>query len=320
MANIRAIKDRIKSISNTQKITKAMKMVAAAKVRRAESAVKESRPFTFELLKIFTTAYDKICNCNYAKIKCIEAVDNYPALLKTREIKTVGIVVVSSNKGLAGAYSGNIVRFCIKRIKEAAKKGQKVKLYLVGTKSQAPLKNAKRNLDFEVEKIYPGLMNDICHTSALLLANDLASDYENEKIDSIELITTRYQNMMTYKVEDWTLLPAMSPENCPKEFHRDSKTLENENTDNQAHAIMEFEPSVEDVLKIIVPMYMTNVIYQALLEANASELASRMTAMSAATNNAQNMIEQLTIEYNKKRQEKITNELIEIVSGADALK
>lgn len=322
MANLRAIKDRIKSISNTQKITKAMKMVAAAKVKKAENAVRESRPFTFELLKIFSTAHDKICNSDYARIKTQENINNYPALLEEREIKTIGIVVVSSNKGLAGAYSSNVVRFCTNRIKEAHANGQKVKLYLAGTKALAPLKSAQRNLDFEIVQVYPNIMNDISHTSALVLTEDIADDYVNKEIDSIELITTRYHNMMTYKVENWTLLPAITSDSCPREFHREEEYTSSveRQSEHPADAIMEFEPSVEAVLSIVVPMYVTNVVYQAILEAGASELASRMTAMSAATNNAQEMIESLTVDYNKKRQEKITGELIEIVSGADALK
>jgi len=318
MANLRAIKDRIKSIASTQKITKAMKMVAAAKVKKAENAVRESRPFTYELLKMFATAHDRICSTDYAKIKTEANIENYPALLEKREIKTVGIIVVSSNKGLAGAYSGNIVRFTLKRIRECIEKGQKVKLYLAGTKALPPLKSAQRQLEFEIVKTYNDIMNDISASSAYYLASNIADAYVKKEIDSVELVTTRYQNMMVYKVEDWTLLPAITEDNCPREFHRDEEPSQHD--ENHVDSMMEFEPSAEAVLSAIVPMYITNVIYQALLEGGASELASRMTAMSAATNNAQEMIDKLTIDYNKKRQEKITGELIEIVSGADALK
>ena len=126
MANLRNIKDRINSIKNTQKITKAMKMVAAAKVKKAESAVKASRPFTLELYKMFCWAYKEVEKNKCDKIKTKNNIDNYPALLEKREVNTVGILVVSSNKGLAGAYCANIVRYSINLIKELISKGKKV--------------------------------------------------------------------------------------------------------------------------------------------------------------------------------------------------
>jgi F-type H+-transporting ATPase subunit gamma len=160
-------------------------------------------------------------------------------------------------------------------------------------------------------------MNDISAPSASAWANELAKEYIDHKIDSIELITTRYQNMMTYKVEDWTLLPAICEEKGVKKFH--DKHNEQNHNEHHIDALMDFEPSAEAILATVVPMYLANIIYQAMLEASASELASRVSAMSAATDNARDMIEQLTIVYNKKRQEKITDEIIEIVSGANAL-
>ena len=320
MANLRNIKDRINSIKNTQKITKAMKMVAAAKVKKAESAVKASRPFTLELYKMFCWAYKEVEKNKCDKIKTKNNIDNYPALLEKREVNTVGILVVSSNKGLAGAYSANIVRFTIAEIKKALREGKKVKLYLAGQKAYPALKNAARNLDFEIKAVYSSVMDNPDSTNSLVLAEDLSAQYVDREIDSIELITTRYQNMMTYKVEKWTLLPVLEV----KEFHRKEFDAEhNVRHSESSHKIdplTEFEPDLCSILQKIVPMYITNIIFQAFLEAQASELASRMTAMSAATNNAQEMIRVLTIDYNKARQAQITQELNEVVSGADALK
>lgn len=319
MANLRNIKDRITSIQNTQKITRAMKMVAAAKVKKAENAVKMSRPFTFELYKMFTKVCKATSNSGFAPIKTKRAIDNYPGLLEKREIKTVGFVVMSSNKGLAGAYSANIVRFALKEIKQALNEGKNVKLYLAGQKALAPLKNASRVLNFEIEEIYTSIMDNPDSTNSLILAEDLAAQYVKGEIDSIELITTRYQNMMTYKVEKWTLLPVTVKEFHKKEFDEEHNVKHAESS-HKIDPLTEFVPDLCTILQNVMPMYITNIIFQALLEANASELASRMTAMSAATNNAQEMIRALTIDYNKARQAQITQELNEVVSGADALK
>lgn len=319
MANLRNIKDRITSIQNTQKITRAMKMVAAAKVKKAENAVKMSRPFTFELYKMFTKVFKALSDCPLEKVNTERAIDNYPELLAKREIKTVGFVVMSSNKGLAGAYSANIVRFTLNEIKKALDEGKKVKLYLAGQKAYPALKNAARNLDFEIKNVYTSIMDNPDSTNSLILAEDLALEYVNKEIDSIVLITTRYVNMMTYKVEKWTLLPVEVKEFHKKEFDEEHKVVHNESS-HKIDPLTEFVPDLCTILQKVVPMYITNIIFQAFLEASASELASRMTAMSAATNNAQEMIRVLTIDYNKARQAQITQELNEVVSGADALK
>lgn len=322
MANLRNIKDRIVSIQNTQKITRAMKMVAAAKVKKAENAVKMSRPFTFELFKAFKKIFAATDYGSLESIKTKRAIDNYPKLLEKKEIDTVGFVIISSNKGLAGAYSANIVRFTLKEIKKAQSEGKKVKLYLVGQKAYAPLKNSARTMGFEIKEVYSSIMDNPDSTNALILAEDLAHEYINDKIDTIELITTRYQNMMTYKVEKWTLLPIWAQE-THETFHKKEFNIEHNVHDRERQdkitPLTEFIPDINSLLQKIVPMYLTNIIFQALLEASASELASRMTAMSAATNNAQDMIKLLTVEYNKARQAQITQELNEVVSGANAI-
>lgn len=321
MANLRNIKDRINSIKNTQKITRAMKMVAAAKVKKAEAAVKASRPFTLELFKMFSWAYKETQKSKCDKIKTNEAISNYPALLAQREINTIGLVVVSSNKGLAGAYCANIVRYSLNLIKKYKQEGKKIKVYFVGQKAAPAIKNAKKALDFDIKKTYVSVLDGVDSNSAYVVASDLADDYINGEIDAIELVTTRYKNMMTYKTESWRLLPATYDSGKIKEFH--NKELDEElNYTHKEHKIeplSEYVPDLNSVLSTIVPMFITNVIFQAFLEAQASELASRMTAMSAATNNASDMISSLTIEYNKARQAKITQELTEIIAGTSAV-
>jgi len=303
MANLKDIKSRINSVENTKKITRAMKMVAAAKVKKAETSVKASRPFSQELLSLFRKMLSTVGELSQSGEKIENSLNNYYGLLTNREIKTVGLVLISSNKGLAGAYNANVVRAILKKIKAYKEDEKKVVLYLVGQKGIAAFKH--KNDEYEIANTYLAVANDPTPSGAQLIAEDLANDYINQKIDKIEIITTRFNNMMSYSVQDWTVLPAKL------DYDSEDKT-------GEPDALMEFIPSTDSILKKIVPMYITNTIFQALLEANASELASRMTAMSAASNNAEEMIDTLTVNYNKARQGAITQELIEIVSGAEA--
>ncbi len=306
MANLKDIKTRIQSVQNTRKITRAMKMVAAAKVKKAESTVKSARPFATELSTIFKRMLSAV-NGEYSveNLKVKSAIDNYPVLLEKRDIKSVGLLVMSSNKGLAGAYNANIIRKTISMIKEYNDNGLKVYLFIVGQKGISGLKRKIENLNCEIAKTYLSIANDVTATGARLVAEDLADFFVDRRIDKIEILTTRFKNMMSYSVQNWEILPL-------------GDDMKDEN--HQIDPLMIFEPSVHGILQSLVPMYISNIIYQALLEAQASELASRMTAMSAASNNADEMIRLLSIDYNKARQWAITQELVEIVSGANALK
>ena len=304
MPNLKDIKSRINSVKNTQKITRAMKMVAAAKVKKAEYTVKVTIPFSSELLIMFKRMLATIGEKNDIQDngeKYAHPINNYPALLTRREIKTEGIIVVTSNKGLAGAYNANIVRAVLKRIEENTEKGIETKLYVVGQKGVSALQHKEGT---NIVKKYIAVMDNPNSSSANIIAEDIAEDYVNGEIDKIEVITTRFNNMMSYSVQHWELLPV---------------EIEYNENEHKLDALMEFIPSPKAILKKIVPMYITNEIFQAILEAYASELASRMTAMSAASNNAEEMINELTVAYNKARQSTITNEIIEIVSGAAAL-
>ena len=306
MANSRDIRDRIASIKNTQKITRAMKMVAAAKVKKSELQAKANRPFSFELGKMFYRILSSVGEYTTQGLKTQRAIDNYPKLLEKRETKTVGLLLISSNKGLAGAYNANLVKYCANLIKKYTEENINVKLIVVGQKGLNGLKPVQRKYNFEIIKSYTNLPQNPNSSFATILAEDLADLYLANDIDKIQIVTTRFKNMMSYNTEDWTILPL----EVDKE-----KISENKNIDTQ----MEFEPNAQSILQKLVPMFLTNTILQALFEANASELASRMTAMSAATDNAGKMIQNLSIEYNKARQAAITNELSEIVAGADAL-
>ncbi len=311
MPNLLDIKARISSIQNTKKITKAMKMVAAAKVKRSQVKVLAARPFS----KALAEAFAKVLSCNESftpsGLKIERAIDNYPVLMQKREQKSAGILVVTSNRGLAGAYNANVLRFVMKKIQEYKNNGIDSKLFIVGTKGTAFLKRRAEQYGFEIVNTYTKISQEPNSSNALVIAEDMAKAFVDGSIDSIEIVTTRFRNMMSYKVEDWKILPV---DDVKKALGDES------NEQHSVDPLMEFEPDADHILQKIVPMFITNIIYQALLEAVASELAARMTAMSSATNNADEMIRILTIDYNKARQAAITQEISEVVSGADALK
>lgn len=282
-------------------------MVAAARVKKAENTVKASRPFTAELNTMFKKLLNSVGTYSASTLKIKSAVDNYPALLQPRPLKTAGLLVLTSNKGLAGAYNANIVRRTIKKIEEYQAQGIRTILFIVGQKGISALKRKVLNYDCEIANTYLNIANNPSGEGAKLVVEDMAEYYVNNKIDKIEIITTRFKNMMSYFVEEWEVLPLKTPEADYERLH-----------DNILEPLMEFVPDMHNILQKIVPMYVTNIVYQALLEAQASELASRMTAMSAATTNAEKMIKTLSVEYNKSRQFAITQEIIEVVSGANA--
>lgn len=311
MPNLLDIKARINSIKNTQKITKAMKMVAAAKVKKSQVKVISARPFARALGEAFAKVLSSVEGYSSAGLKIDRAIDNYPALMEKRNIKTAGILVVTSNRGLAGAYNANVIRFTLKKIEEYKEKGIAVKLFIVGLKGTSSLKRRAESLGFEIVNTYNKISQEPNSSNAIVIAEDMAQSFVNGDIDSIEIVTTRFKNMMSYKVEDWKILPVDDVQKALGDTKTESAKID---------PLMDFEPNADSILQKIVPMFITNIIYQALLEAVASELAARMTAMSAATNNAAEMIRILSIDYNKARQAAITNEILEVVSGADALK
>ncbi|MBQ2645019.1 ATP synthase F1 subunit gamma [bacterium] len=301
--NQKSIKDRITSIKSTQKITRAMKMVAAAKVKKCENAVKASRPFTKEMTEMLYKLLKAVDTNADEDTKPEKPSQNWRILLEKRKTKNIGILVISSDKGLAGAYNANVVRYVLKEIKHLKELGIGSKLFVIGQKGLNVLKREQKNYDFEIIKTYPAFIEGGSSALGTVVGDDMSTAFVNNEIDEMKIITTRFRNMMSYSVEEWEILPISQKQ------------------ENIGHlsAEMEFEPSLPVMLRYLVPFYIANIIYQALLEATASELASRMTAMSAACTNADEMIRTLTIDYNKARQSAITQEITEVVGGADAL-
>ena len=305
MANLKNIRTRINSIKSTQKITRAMKMVASAKVKKFENRVKASRPFTYELEKMFYRLLHSVCEIESRETKFKEPLNNFPVLLKEREIKNVGLLVMTSNKGLSGAFNANVVRYTLKTIQEYKEKGIGCELFIIGQKGYNALKRVADENGFKITQTYLTFSETPTSSQARLVASDMARSFINGDIDSMEIITTRFRNMMSYSVEKWDILPLDELE---------------EDYAQEQFTDMEIEPNLSSMLAEIVPLFISSIIFQAMLESIASELASRMTAMSAACNNADEMIQKLTVDYNKARQAMITQELTEIVGGTIALK
>lgn len=308
MANLKDIKNRIQSVESTKKITRAMKMVAAAKVKKSETAVKTSRPYTKELVSMFQKLLNSVTEFSADSLKIKSAIDDYPALLQSRDVKSVGMLVITSNKGLAGAYNANVVRDTLRRIKAYQEQGVEISLFIAGQKGISGLRKKAKDLEVPIVKKYFSAVDAPSPIEARDIAEDMAEFFVSKKIDKIEIVTTRFKNMMSYFVEDWQVLPVVGISDVHERI-----------TDSVLDPLMEFIPDKHHILQKIVPMYMTNIFYQALLEAQASELASRMTSMSAATTNAEKMIKELSVEYNKTRQFAITQEIIEVVNGANSL-
>ena len=293
MANLKAIRTRIKSVQSTQKITRAMKMVAAAKVRRAQARALAARPYTQRIVTMLREI-----------VRDTDAIDlNELPLLRRRDVKTVALMVISSDRGLCGSYNGTIMRASMERIRELQKEGKTVKLVLVGLKAAAFFRSIKIEKLMDPFTLLPAVPSV---QEAKLIADKITDAFTEGKVDAVEIISTHFVNMLVSNVRITKYLPVEMP---PKA------------DDDGLSAVTLFEPSIPAVLELeLVPKYVENVIYQCLLDASAAELAARMNAMSSASTNAQEIIQGLTLVYNRARQASVTQELLEIVAGAEALK
>jgi F-type H+-transporting ATPase subunit gamma len=293
MANLNAIRQRIRSVKATQKITKAMQLVAAAKVRRAQMRVLAGRPFTQAVVRVLQDAVHALGPVDLQGLP----------LLQHRPIKKVAIIVISSDRGLCGSYNTVVFREVLARIQVLKNEGKEVALILIGQKAQAFFKSVK----VEKLKTYALLPAIPSVEESKLIAQNAAEDFVTGKVDAVELISTKFISMLTSQVVNFQFLPVAIPEQKVT-----GTTLAPEKL---------FEPSVLEVMeRELLPKYSQNTLLQALLEASASELAARMAAMTNATNNAKELISSLTLSYNKARQSGITQDLLEIVGGAEALK
>jgi len=315
MPNLKSIRDRIQSVKNTKKITEAMRLVAAAKVRRAQEQVIATRPFADRLAQVLYGLQ--------ARLRFEEA--NLP-LLKKRDVKSVALLVVSGDRGLCGAYNSNVIRRAENRAKELQAEGIDYRFVIVGRKASQYFQRREQTID----AIYSGLEQIPTAAEASTIADELLSLFLSETVDRVELVYTRFVSLISSRPVTQTLLP-LDPqglEAADDEIFRlttRSGQLQVEREKVTAPAPqsfpqdMLFEQDPVQILDALLPLYLNNQLLRALQESAASELAARMTAMNNASDNAKELISSLTLTYNKARQAAITQEILEVVGGANAL-
>ncbi len=315
MPNLKAIRDRIKTIKDTRKITEAMRLVAAAKVRRAQEQVMASRPFA-----------DRLAQVLYGLQTRLRFEDANLPLLAKRPVKTVALLVVTGDRGLCGGYNTNVIRRAKERTQELEAEGVKYTLVIVGRKAAQYFQRR----DYPIDAVYSGLEQIPSANEAGQIASELLSLFLSETVDRVELIYTKFVSLISSKPVVQTLLP-LDPqglETADDEIFRlttraSHLEVNREKVTSTLPALppdMIFEQDPVQILDALLPLYLNNQLLRALQEAAASELAARMTAMNNASDNAQALIGTLTLSYNKARQAAITQEILEVVAGAEALR
>ncbi len=291
MANLKEIRIRIDSTKNTQQITKAMKMVSAAKLRKAQHQIQNMRPYAVTLKNII------------ADIAATQKV-SHPFMVKKANPRTVLLVVLTSDRGLCGGFNSGITKFADKYIAENKSRFDKIDFVFIG----------KRGIDYFARKgvravdNFTKLDKDISFEFAHLIAGKLIAQFENGHYDEIRLIYNEFKSAISQKVVCETILPVEIETHPPEIAYANIA------------ADMIFDPAPELIIEDLLKKNFNLQVFRAMAESVASEHGARMTAMENASNNARDMINKLTLNYNKARQEKITTELTEIVSGAESLK
>src|SRR5262245_53013777 len=287
MATLRDIQRRIRSVQSTQKITRAMKLVAAAKLRRAQERILAARPYATKMADLL------------GHLVVGAERDGHP-LLQQREGPRRQIVIITADRGLAGAFNSNILRRAVELIRESS--AAEVTLVVVGRKAR----DFFRRRPHTIKRDMIGFWDQLAYHHACDLADAFMQQYLDDELDEVVLLYNEFRSVALQRPVRVTLLPIPRAETA---------------TDGAAeHVDYIYEPSAEGILGDLLPRHVRMQVYRALMESLAGEYGARMTAMEAATKNAKEMIEVLTIQYNKARQEKITKELLDIVGGAEALK
>ncbi len=285
MLKARDIKRRIKSVQNTMQLTRAMKMVAAAKLRKAQEKIIAARPYADKMLEILNSLATR------------SDPESHP-LLARRDEKKIEIVMMTADKGLCGSFNANVFRTSYSFLEE--KKEKDLTLHLIGKKGR----NHFRKREYKIRKERIDIFREIKYNHAKEIANDLMEQFISKEIDAVYLIYNHFKSAATQRVTIEPLLPIQRLELKPGGYLEQYL----------------FEPSRKDLFNELLPKHVTTQVYRALLDSSAAEHAARMTAMDAATNNASDLIDTLTLLMNRVRQNSITFELIEVVSGAEALR
>ena len=288
MATLRDIRRRINSVKSTQQITKAMKMVAAAKLRRAQQRIVEARPYAYKIQEVI------------ASLALRTSPEQHP-LLATRETGRKGLVVVAADKGLCGAFNANILRKAFEYLRQAEDAEVQSTLLVVGRK----VRDFFRRRQVERQGEWINIFDQLAYTHAAEIGSQLARGYLDSELDEVHLLYNEFKSAGIQRLVMERLLP-ITPLSVEAEELQPVEFI--------------FEPSPEVILGELLPRHVEIQVYRALMESAAAEQGARMTAMEAATQSASEMIERLTLVFNKARQERITRELMDIVGGAEALR
>lgn len=315
MANLKAIRDRISSVKNTRKITEAMRLVAAAKVRRAQEQVLRSRPFADRLARVLENLQSSLG---------FEGVD--VPLLQSRPVATITLLVVTADRGLCGGYNANIIKRTEQRFAELKGQGFTVDLVLIGRKAITYFQNRS----YPVRATFTGLEQLPTADEARGIADEILAEFLSESTDRVEIIYTKFINLVSSTPVSQTLLP-LDPQGIASPDDEIFRLTTREGRlgvevasgpSNEAPplpASFVFDQSPAQLLNALLPLYLQNQLLRSLQEAAASELASRMTAMNNASDNAKALAKSLTLDYNKARQAAITQEILEVVGGSVAM-
>ncbi len=307
MASQKDVKSRISSVKNIQKITRAMEMVAAARLRRAEQRIEALRPYARAIRRMTRRT-----------VEAAENIPNLPLLEEHDDVRRVGLLLITGDRGLAGAFNSQIIRAGNRREAELKAEGKEIAWYASGKRGVSSLEFRGR----ELEAAHQGFTDRPAFADARDIAGDLSSHYMDGKVDRVEIIFNHYVSPLTQTVRRDTLLPLQEMAQllaaAEREGEDDGGPDEGADADGQ-RALWLYEPEPEQILQRLVPDFIEITIFRALLESTASEHGARMTAMRNAQENAGEMIEDLTLEMNRQRQAEITQEIMEVVAGAEGL-
>ena len=299
MASQRDVKNRIDSVKNIRKITRAMEMVAAARLRRAEQRIAHLRPYAGAIRRMTRQAAEAAGG----------EVGQLPILQQHENEQTIAVLLVTADRGLAGAFNSQILRAGLRTASEYESDGRDVSFYASGRRGVSSLTFRGR----EVAGAYTGFTERPAYADARDIAADLMAAYVDGKVDRVDILYNGYVSPLVQEVRRETLLPLQEATIL------ESPDDEDDDGDTGHHALVEYEPGPEEILERLIPDYVEISRYRALLESTASELGARMTAMRNASQNAAEVIDDLTLEMNRARQAEITQEIMEVVAGAEAL-
>lgn len=305
MASLKDIRSRIGSVKNIRKITRAMEMISAARLRRAEQRIEALRPYADALRRMTSRAS-----------QAAENIPNLPILQEKDNVQTVGILLVTGDRGLAGPFNSQIVRAGNRRAAELRSDGKEVLWYASGRRGVSSLEFRQ----LEMGGNWTGFTDRPAFADARAIADGLTSAYVDDKVDRVEIFYNGYISAINQEVRHETLLPLQQADVLGDDEDEAGASERTDEGDQHSRALWIYEPDPEEILARLVPDYVEISIYRALLESTASEHGARMSAMRSASDNAGEMIDDLTLEANRQRQAEITQEIMEVVAGAEGLR